>query len=136
MSAREVLPVQTVLSTGVTAARESAAPLSLAPFVFGASSAADDGPAGDRPTDLQRLVSAACEAVQAGGFSPPCRPWPDPLPGEISLGAFPETADLGLQTATPGLPALALADDPDRQAQYPVGWDPGAGNLLVFGAAG
>jgi S-DNA-T family DNA segregation ATPase FtsK/SpoIIIE len=128
--------VQTALSTGVTAARESAAPLSLAPFVFGASSAAGDGPADDGPTDLQRLVSAAGEAVQAGGFSPPRRPWPDPLPGEISLGAFPETADFGLQTATPGLPVLGLADDPDRQAQYPVGWDPGAGNLLLFGAAG
>jgi S-DNA-T family DNA segregation ATPase FtsK/SpoIIIE len=136
VSAREVLPVQTALSTGVTAARESAAPLSLAPFVFGASSAAGDGPAHDGPTDLQRLVSAACEAVQAGGFSPPRRPWPDPLPGEISLDALPEIADLGLQTATPGLPVLGLADDPDRQAQYPVGWDPGAGNLLLFGAAG
>jgi S-DNA-T family DNA segregation ATPase FtsK/SpoIIIE len=136
VSAREVLPVQTALSTGVTAAGGSVAPLSLTPFVFGASPAADGGPASDGPTDLQRLVSATCEAVQAGGFSPPRRPWPDPLPGEISLGTFPETADRGLQTATPGLPALALADDPDRQAQYPVGWDPGAGNLLLFGAAG
>ncbi|MFD0632107.1 FtsK/SpoIIIE domain-containing protein [Catenulispora yoronensis] len=42
----------------------------------------------------------------------------------------------GLQTDTGGLPAFALADDPDRQAQYPVGWDPAAGNLLIYGVVG
>src|SRR5262249_47210428 len=32
--------------------------------------------------------------------------------------------------------AVALADDPDAQAQHPVGWDPSAGHLLLFGAPG
>jgi S-DNA-T family DNA segregation ATPase FtsK/SpoIIIE len=41
-----------------------------------------------------------------------------------------------MQTDTIGLPPLAVADDPDRQAQYPVGWDPAAGNLLVYGVVG
>ena len=31
---------------------------------------------------------------------------------------------------------VALADDPDRQAQYPVGWDPAEGNLLLLGIGG
>jgi S-DNA-T family DNA segregation ATPase FtsK/SpoIIIE len=42
----------------------------------------------------------------------------------------------GLQTDCAGLSAFAVADDPDRQAQYPVGWDPAAGNLLIYGAVG
>ncbi len=31
---------------------------------------------------------------------------------------------------------LALADDPDAQAQYPVGWNLDAGNLLLYGIGG
>jgi DNA segregation ATPase FtsK/SpoIIIE, S-DNA-T family len=31
---------------------------------------------------------------------------------------------------------FALADDPDRQAQYPVGWRPDDGNLLIYGIVG
>jgi S-DNA-T family DNA segregation ATPase FtsK/SpoIIIE len=31
---------------------------------------------------------------------------------------------------------VALADDPTRQTQYPVGWDPADGNLLLFGISG
>src|SRR5579875_1070968 len=135
VSAKEVLPVQTALSTGVTAVRQSAAPVSLRSFTF-ARVADDDRAASDGPTDLQRLVAAAHEAMTLGGFGPPRRPWPDPLPGIVPLDDLPATAVSGLQTAASRLPALALADDPDRQAQYPVGWDPAAGNLLIFGAAG
>jgi S-DNA-T family DNA segregation ATPase FtsK/SpoIIIE len=135
VSAREVMPVQTALSTGVTATRQATAPVSLGPFTF-ARAADDGGPAADGPTDLQRLAGAACEAMALGGFGQPRRPWPDPLPGRVNLDDLPATAACGLQTATSGLPALALADDPDCQSQYPVGWDPAAGNLLVFGATG
>jgi DNA segregation ATPase FtsK/SpoIIIE, S-DNA-T family len=135
VSAREARPVQTALSTGVTTAREAAPPLRLRRLTF-APGSHDSGPGDAGPTDLQRLVSAANEAMREGYFGPPRRPWPEPLPGEIGLGALPSTTDNGLQTTTPGLPVLGLADDPDRQAQYPVGWDPGAGNLLLFGAAG
>ena len=31
---------------------------------------------------------------------------------------------------------LALADDPEAQAQYPIGWNLGAGNLLMYGIGG
>ena len=31
---------------------------------------------------------------------------------------------------------VALADDPDAQTQYPVGWVPGDGNLIVYGLGG
>ncbi|MGD0240121.1 MAG: FtsK/SpoIIIE domain-containing protein [Streptosporangiaceae bacterium] len=135
VSAREVVPVQTALSTGVTAERASGAAVTLAPFSFGASNTGRGDRGGEGPTDLYRLAEAAHGAAAAGGFGPPRRPWPDPLPAAVALGDLPG-AVAGLQTEARGLPPLALADDPDRQAQYPVGWDPGAGNLLLFGAAG
>ncbi len=31
---------------------------------------------------------------------------------------------------------FALADDPEAQAQYPVGWNLNAGNLLLYGIGG
>jgi DNA segregation ATPase FtsK/SpoIIIE, S-DNA-T family len=143
VSANEVLPVQTALSTGVTPAAAAASGVSVVPFRLtsgeragltsddSAGSAADD----DTPTDLTRLVEAARMASAAAGIARPRRPWPDPLPSLLALREF-GTAARGLQTDTTGLPAFALADDPDRQAQYPVGWDPGAGNLLIYGAVG
>src|SRR5437764_704304 len=60
-----------------------------------------------------------------------CRPPRTPAP----LAAL-DAAEAGLQPPTAGLPALVLADDPDGQRQVPLGWDPDAGNLLVFGAVG
>ena len=143
VSASEVLPVQTALSTGVTPAAAAAGRVTLLPFrltsgdqpapapVGGAGSAAD----ARMPSDLVRLVEAARKASAEAGFGRPRRPWPDPLPAAVPLHAL-GTAVRGLQTDARGLPALALADDPDRQAQYPVGWDPTAGNLLIYGAVG
>jgi S-DNA-T family DNA segregation ATPase FtsK/SpoIIIE len=138
VSAREVLPVQTALSTASSSTRRSAAAVTVTPFTFTPPPSQGGGGAGgdDGPTDLQRLVTAAHEALAQGGFSPPRRPWPEPLPARIGPAELPATADRGLQTDAAGLPALALADDPDRQAQYPVGWDPAAGNLLLYGASG
>jgi S-DNA-T family DNA segregation ATPase FtsK/SpoIIIE len=141
LSANEVLPVQTALSTGVTALGAGAAAVSVLPFrltpgeragyVPEPAEAADP----DAPTDLTRLVEAARGASAAAGFARPRRPWPDPLPARIALGELGAAAH-GLQTEATGLPAWALADDPDRQAQYPVGWDPAAGNLLIYGGVG
>jgi S-DNA-T family DNA segregation ATPase FtsK/SpoIIIE len=135
LSAREVLPVQTALSTSVTPPAMASAPVTLAPFRLGA--AADDGavPGTDGPTDLQRLVEAANQACAIAGMAPPRRPWPDPLPSVAPLREL-APARCGLQTAAAGLPAYALADDPDRQTQYTVGWDPEAGNILMYGAVG
>ncbi len=134
LSAREVLPVQTALSTGVTPDVAVTAPVTTVPFLLGPPTTAE-GAAADGPTDLQRLVAAAQDAAERADIAPPRRPWPDPLPAIVRFAELP-SAERGLQTETAGLPAYALADDPDRQRQYPVGWDPAAGNLLIYGSGG
>ena len=149
VSATEVLPVQTALSTGVSGPAATAGGVSVLPFRLtpagrpgsgtapetaeAARDTAEAAPGG--PTDLTRLVEAAWFAAGTAGIGQPRRPWPDPLPAAVPLGSL-GTAERGLQTDTSALPGYALADDPDRQAQYPVGWDPAAGNLLVYGAVG
>ncbi|NUP52977.1 MAG: hypothetical protein HOW97_37485, partial [Catenulispora sp.] len=136
LSAREVLPVQTALSTGVTPRSEALAAVSIAPFRLQGLSDTDAAPdVPDGPTDLQRLVAAAQSARETGGIAEPRRPWPDPLP-DLVPAADLGPAVRGLQTEARGLSALALADDPDSQTQYPVGWDPDAGNLLIYGVVG
>lgn len=135
LSAREVLPVQTALSTGVTPQAVQAAPVRLMPFRLGGSGQDRGADVGDGPTDLQRLVEAARQACTTSGIAPSRRPWPDPLPVTVALRDLPAAAR-GVQTPVHDLPAFALADDPDRQTQYAVGWDPQAGNLLVYGAVG
>lgn len=136
VSARETLPVQTALSTGPAVTARASAAVSLTPFRFGSGEPgpAAPGPAG--PTDLQLIVGAAADAVGLAGLATPRRPWPDPLPAVVGPGDVAGPAARGLLGEASGLPVLAVADDPDRQDQYSVGWDPAAGNLLVYGAAG
>ncbi|MFE8946131.1 FtsK/SpoIIIE domain-containing protein [Streptomyces sp. NPDC007856] len=139
VSGGEVEAVQTALATTVTATEAAGERLRVAPFVFppGMPTApgTEESHAETGPTDLRRLVDMARAAVTAGGYAAPRRPWPDPLPRLVPLAGL-DVAEAGLQTPTAGLPALVLADDPDRQRQVPLGWDPDAGNLLVFGAVG
>ena len=142
VSASEVLPVQTALSTGVTPAQTAAGGVSLLPFRLTSGDRAGLAAEQERqgaeqglPTDLARLVEAARRASAAAGIPLPRRPWPDPLPQVVGLHEL-GPAVRGLQTDASGLPAYALADDPDRQAQYPVGWDPAAGNMLIYGVVG
>jgi len=146
VSANEVLPVQTALSTGVTPAEAESGGVTLLPFRLtsgeraGTSADSAAGSVGasvdeDAPTDLTRLVDAARQASETAGFGSPRRPWPDPLPTVVARWELGASAR-GLQTDAVGLPPLALADDPDRQAQYPVGWDPAAGNMLIYGVVG
>lgn len=135
VSPNEVLPVQTALSTGITPDSMARAPVTVHPFIFGAPTP-DPGAAADgQDTDLRRIVAAANGAFTAAGFAPPRRPWPGPLPARADLAGLGAAARALLGTA-PGQAAFALADDPDRQAQYAVGWDQAAGNLLVYGAVG
>jgi S-DNA-T family DNA segregation ATPase FtsK/SpoIIIE len=137
----EVVPIQTALVTTVTGAAQDA-PVSVAPFAFGPATETEPAapePAAPEPaapgpvrpaevesrTDLARLVDAIAEAAR--GIAPPRRPWPEPLGAEVDLAALP---------ADPPRAMVALADDPGRQTQYPVGWDPAEGNLLLFGITG
>ncbi len=133
LSAREVMPVQTALSTGVTPDTAVTEPVTAVPFTLGGPAAEAVATAPGAATDLQRLVAAAEEAVGLAGFGAPRRPWPDPLPPVVRQAELPWPAERGFHTEARGLPAFALADDPDQQRQYPVGWDPAAGNVLVYG---
>ncbi|HTJ66862.1 MAG TPA: FtsK/SpoIIIE domain-containing protein [Actinospica sp.] len=140
VSANEVLPVQTALSTGVTATAAVSGGVTLLPFRLSAGdqtmlAADNDAVTGDTPTDLARLVEASRWAGAKAGIGAPRRPWPDPLPDTMPLFEL-GFAVRGLQTDAADIPAYALADDPDRQAQYPVGWDPAAGNMLIYGVVG
>jgi DNA segregation ATPase FtsK/SpoIIIE, S-DNA-T family len=149
----EVVAIQTALSTG---SRQEAAlaPVDVAPFVYGpaprpASLPPPPGPgaaptgghadadAGMEGTDLSVLVAAIREAFARTGRPQPRRPWPDPLPGEVDLDRLIDRAreDAGTQH-DPGFVPLALADDPEAQTQYPVGWSAADGNLIVYGIGG
>ncbi|MEU2353506.1 FtsK/SpoIIIE domain-containing protein [Streptomyces misionensis] len=136
LSAREVVPVQTALSTGVTPETAVTAPATAAPFLLALPVAESGAAESDGATDLQRLVAAAKEAAELAGIAEPRRPWPDPLPAVVHVADLPPIAERGLQTEAAGLPTYALADDPERQRQYPVGWDPAAGNVLIYGGGG
>ncbi|MDI6104800.1 FtsK/SpoIIIE domain-containing protein [Actinoplanes sp. NEAU-A12] len=138
----EIVPIQTALVTCVTDENADTA-VDVAPFVFGpalrpkieeAGSAVD--PAGNpepQRSDLARLVDAAIAANRAENIPPPRRPWPEPLPAHIDVADLVAAA-----VPTPGAAraVVALADDPRRQTQYPAGWDPVEGNLLIFGIPG
>jgi S-DNA-T family DNA segregation ATPase FtsK/SpoIIIE len=141
----EIVPIQTALVTCVTG-NGTAAAVEVAPFSFagepGQASADGDGASTGSPedpsrSDLARLVDAVVEANAAAGIAPPRRPWPEPLPARIDLndlsggaGAAPELRPQR------GSAAVALADDPRAQSQYPVGWDLDEGNLLLVGIPG
>jgi S-DNA-T family DNA segregation ATPase FtsK/SpoIIIE len=150
----EVVAIQAALSTG--SREESArAPVDVAPFVYGPaprSASAPPPPRLDPPargvladteaategaTDLSVLVGAIKDAFARTGRPDPRRPWPDPLPGDVDLDELVDRAqdDAGTQRPPDFVP-LALADDPDAQIQYPMGWSPADGNLIVYGIGG
>jgi S-DNA-T family DNA segregation ATPase FtsK/SpoIIIE len=134
----EIVPIQTALVTCVSGERVDAA-VDVAPFVFGPrsrdgrSAGATTGGGDGGASDLTRLVNAIAEAHAGAGMPPVRRPWPEPLGQRLDLA---ELAAMG--TAAPGRPEVlvALADDPARQTQYPVGWRLGEGNLLLYGISG
>jgi S-DNA-T family DNA segregation ATPase FtsK/SpoIIIE len=141
LGAGEVIAIQTAL---VTAEHGSGgiAPVEVAPFVFGPSPRADPGcgqspppPPGVRPvTDLGLLVDAIAEAHRRSGRPEPRRPWPDPLPPRVDL----ERLLVDWPSASSERPDVlfALADQPECQTQFAVGWRPASGNLLVYGVLG
>ncbi|MBI2708946.1 MAG: FHA domain-containing protein [Actinobacteria bacterium] len=151
----EVVPIQTALSTGV-ARSGGHHPVEVRPFRFGPQPPAlatrtDAADPATAPTDLELLVEAMAAAHHSTGRARPRQPWPEPLPAEVDLDEILRWAEAGTGTgpgagtgpgrgrgfAAPGvLLPVALADDPDAQSQYPAGWTPSEGNLLLVGLAG
>ena len=150
----EVAAIQTALSTGVRS-DEALVPVDVAPFVYGPaprspapppprptasvspSSTDGDGVGDAGETDLSVLVATIGRAFEDSGRPAPRRPWPDPLPTDVDLDELIAWAARRADSHEgPAFVPLALADDPDAQSQYPVGWVPGDGNLLVYGVGG
>jgi S-DNA-T family DNA segregation ATPase FtsK/SpoIIIE len=145
----EVVAIQSALSTG---SRDGAsqAHVDVARFVYGPAprheappvdAEPDQAAAGGPPeTDLGLLVSTIRDAFARTGRPAPRRPWPDPLPGEVELETLIDVAiqrgEAQLGPGNTGYVPLALADDPEAQAQYPVGWFRHEGNLIVYGIGG
>ncbi|HWF73831.1 MAG TPA: FtsK/SpoIIIE domain-containing protein [Solirubrobacteraceae bacterium] len=131
----ELIPIQTALVTGATA---SGPPRAVDVKMFEFTPADGEAePGKPERSDLQRLVGAARDAFSSLGDPAPRRPWLAPLEGDVGLE---ELLALGPPRPLAGerglVVPLALADDPDAQAQYPVGWNLDAGNLLLYGLGG
>ncbi len=137
----DITPVQTALVTGRS---ESAAStlVDAHPIGFGEvleparpATPVDE----DAPTDLDLLIDAVVAANEEAGFAPPRPVWPEPLGEHLELTATHEGDDDQVRSvgAVVGSTVqVALADDPDRQRQIPVGWDLARGNLLLMGIPG
>jgi DNA segregation ATPase FtsK/SpoIIIE, S-DNA-T family len=143
----EVVAIQSALSTG--SRNEAAlAHVDVAPFAYGpvpryeapplAPTATEpEGPDGPvEETDLSVLVGAINAAFTETGRPLPRRPWPEPLPGDIDLDELTDQAITAAGGERPGFVPLAMADDPEAQSQYPVGWTPAEGNLVAYGLGG
>jgi S-DNA-T family DNA segregation ATPase FtsK/SpoIIIE len=132
----ELIPVQTALVSGITAGPAAAA-VSTEPFVVAGEGESQNGSEAESSaaSDLKRLVAAAGDAF-AGAYALR-RPWLPPLPGDVSLDALLAMGPPRALGGDNGLVVpLALADDPEAQAQYPIGWNLNAGNLLLYGIGG
>ncbi|MDE0579461.1 MAG: FtsK/SpoIIIE domain-containing protein [bacterium] len=125
----ELVEFQCALVTGVTAAKRGPR---VVPAPDGIPSPQPE-PASDNeiPSDLARLAAAVNSAWDSWEGVPPRRPWPDPLPSMVSLAELtPDASDMSAGVV------FALADDPNRQRQCPLMWDPGQGNVLFAGNPG
>lgn len=138
----DITPIQTALVTG-RAEAETSNLVDVHPTRF----ASDEQPGGgdgepdeDAPSDLDLLIDAVVEANAELGYAPPRPVWPEPLGTRVALAATAsEAEDEGLPTVG-GLHGsvlqFALADEPVRQRQIPVGWDLDRGNLMLLGIPG
>ncbi len=128
----EVVTFQSALVTGTTPAGPKPS-LELIELVDGRPAAIAVPEAAEGPSDLDRLVAAITAAHDELGLAPPRRPWPEPLPRQLRLADLPGTT--AASRGEPGV-AIGLADEPDRQRQRPVNYDPSEGNAIVVGNPG
>jgi S-DNA-T family DNA segregation ATPase FtsK/SpoIIIE len=81
-------------------------------------------------TDLHRTIEACCDAFRLAGRPPLRRPWRDPLPPVVALGAL-----VPANTGRPTLVPVGIADVPEEQDQRVELLDLElGGGAFVFGA--
>ncbi|RRC94465.1 FtsK/SpoIIIE domain-containing protein [Schaalia canis] len=140
LGADDISPIQTALVTG-RSDDSSASSLNVIEVELGRPipeatfKAAKKG----EDNDLDRLISAICEANERAGYAPPRPVWPEPLGERVDLEFGTDLPVRSQQKVAPQNPTMlqiALSDDPDGQRQYPAGWDWKEGNLLLFGIPG
>jgi S-DNA-T family DNA segregation ATPase FtsK/SpoIIIE len=101
----------------------------------------DPEPAQGGPTDLGRIVDAACEAVARTRSPAPRRPWLPPLPARVPCAdlasrAAPSTCVTASEPGRITTVPLALLDLPAARQQVPLMVDLAAGDsVLITGAA-
>lgn len=134
----DIAPIQTALVTGVSS-HDGDDRLRVVDAVLGEAPPEPTRASSRRePTDLDMLIRAIAAAHDARGGRDPRPVWPEPLRMEVRLLLGQQGAPRGPSVmAAPGPVVLcALADDPGRQRQYPTGWEPQEGNLVVAGIPG
>ncbi len=129
----ELVTAQAARVTGPLSA--SGPGIGLAPFQLvsappaPAPSATGGEHAGNEPeSELEAIVAATREAARLMRLPEPRRPWPEPLEPVIDLLSLLDTPPKDADTFW-----LGMGDDPDRQAQYPLGWSLANAHLAVFG---
>jgi len=139
----DITPVQTALVTGRAESTASAL-VDVHPIGFGVSEK-PQGPSRpvdeDAPTDLDLLIDAIVDANDEAGYAPPRPVWPEPLGERVDLTPTMTTDEVAAGNRSVGAVVgstvqFALADQPDRQRQVPVGWDLGRGNIVLGGIPG
>ncbi len=81
------------------------------------------------PNDTTRLVQTLVNGASLAEIPAPRRPWLDELSEIYDLAKLPQRSDERL--------LLSVCDDPERQEQYPVYFEPdNEGNVGIFGAGG
>ena len=125
----ELVEFQSALVTGISQPQR-AAKVVPAPDGIPETTTAT-APESEVLSDLARLVAATNSAWDRIEEVSLRQPWPDPLPSAVSLDDL-----FALAPGTGENVAIALADDPNRQCQYPLGWDRQKGNILFVGNPG
>jgi DNA segregation ATPase FtsK/SpoIIIE, S-DNA-T family len=100
------------------------------------ATAGDASPQGASET-IEALVAAVGSVWKETGLAPPQRPWLDTLPTSLQLedlGAVGTSEGESAMTET--RIALGLLDEPSRQQQRLLGWQPSQGNVAIVGLPG
>lgn len=126
---------QSGYSGGHTPAESPPPDVQVEELVFGSARRWEPrGPIGESlagPSDMSRMVATIRDATELLELERPRVPWLPALPDVLDLAGVAAGLHMGERIL------LGLADEPERQAQPPVSFNPDSdGNLVVFGTGG